>query len=125
MKNYGYYVLAGLSIAADLLGVLSFLGVSATPRIKLLVGVFLLLLATLSAGGGLVTSLHLWLSPKGSHYSWSTHAARIGSSCLAALLVVVFGIFVVNQVKSHRGTDLPGGPPAINENSPRSPSSPR
>lgn len=100
VRNYGQLALAGLSLLADILGVLAFLGVTATDTSKLWIGISCFLLAATFAALGLFTSIKLWLTPQGSYHSGSSHFARIGSALVAAAVAIAFGFYVSNEISS-------------------------
>ena len=89
--------LIGLALVADLVSVLSFLGIQSSTQVRWIVVATLTLLGVTSSGVTLITSVTLWYSPKGSLYPAGYHSKKIFTGLIALVISIVLGAFLISQ----------------------------
>lgn len=100
--NSGGWYLVLIAAVADVLGVLTFIGVRSDERLRLALAGVLSLLGVVVAGITLITGVRLWLSPRGSYYPQAFHLRRVGTGLGAAGIAVALAIFVMIAVVNVR-----------------------
>ncbi len=113
-KGSGEWFLVILATVADLLSILSYLGIQSSGQVKTAISAGLCLIALTAAGSTLLGWIRLWFSPRGSYYPNTLHIKRLVLGVLAILVAVVFGIYVVtnlhHQPSNHRNKKTHAAP---------------
>lgn len=89
--------LIALAVVADVITVLSFLGIHPDTQLRWIVVAILALLGVLSSGATLATSVIRWYSPKGSLYPEGYFLKTVLVSLTVMVISIVLGIFLVSQ----------------------------
>ena len=111
-EKSGKWFLVTLATAADVAGIISFLGIQASIRVRVLVAIGLCLVAFVAAASTLFGWIRLWFSPRGSYYPGAFHFKRLALGIFAALVAIGFSVYVI--------TALHGQPVSHNPKKPHS-----